>query len=380
MGLKKNWSIILGFAIVVLLVGTVLVLNTPKPQTIKLGVILPLTGNGSDQGEWNRKGLELAKDEINVSRIHGQKIELVYDDSKGGKPAEATLAYQNLHDLYSVPVVFSWGSGVGIALTPLANRDTVIQMGLATTSPDYSTPSDFSFRLSPSATAEGAFGARFLIEKKKLTRVSVLFVENDYGVGSQKAFSQAFEQLRGTVLSSDSVPVGVTDVRTQLQKIKQQNPQAVYLAVYPKEGGIILKQAKELDLNVQFLASTAILAESELFEIAGDAANGLVVTTSQFNPDSEEPAVSIFSKAYFSKYAEKPTIYSAWGYDGLRLIAKAMDSCESASDTECIKNALLSTQEYAGASGVISFDPNGDVLKEFQILQVQNQKFVPLAN
>ncbi|PJE76300.1 hypothetical protein COV04_00255 [Candidatus Uhrbacteria bacterium CG10_big_fil_rev_8_21_14_0_10_48_11] len=94
--------------------------------------ILPLTGNSAEQGEWVRHGLTLAADETN--HRSGRPIRFVFEDSQGGNASVAISAYQNLKLRDTFPAVFTWGSGVGLALTPV-NEDEIVQTGLATSTP-----------------------------------------------------------------------------------------------------------------------------------------------------------------------------------------------------------------------------------------------------
>lgn len=372
------------FKILILLIILVIISSCKQKiaeeKSIKIGVILPLTGSGSDQGKWQMNGLELAKEEINSNGgINGKLIELIYEDSKGGNPKEAVSAYQKLRTEYNIPIVITWGSGVGIGLTELVNNDQVIQMGIATASPDYSTSNDFTFRVFPSSTAEGTFGANLIKNKLKFSKVAVIYVENDYGVGSKNSFIKRFKEIGGEIIAEEALEPNSADARTQVLKIKEENPEAVFLAVYPQEGGVILKQSSELDYKTQFIASTAILGGKELFDIAGSSADGLLVTTGQFDSDSKDPLIKSFAESYSKKYGTKPEVYSARAYDGLKVIGKVLSLCvqfKKEIDTNCLKDSLFSLKEYNGITGKISFDSNGDIIADFQILIAKDGKFV----
>lgn len=121
--------------------------STTFAEETKLAAILPLTGNAADQGKWARRGFELAREELQTSK--GTSISLLYEDSHGADPSSAVKAYKSIQLHRKVPVVFSYGSGVGMALTPLVNSDRVIQMGIATATPKYTSAGDFTFRNFP---------------------------------------------------------------------------------------------------------------------------------------------------------------------------------------------------------------------------------------
>src|SRR3989344_1939823 len=223
-------------------------LSVPKAEeeTIKIGVILPLTGSGQDQGEWVRRGLELALDKLRTSNID-PAIELFYEDSKG-EPKLAISAYQKLRLEQNISAMITWGSGVGLALTPLVNKDQVVQMGVATAIPSYNTPDDFTFRNFPSATLEADYLTDAVLNQLGAKQISILKINNDYGISSADAFTSRYLSKGGKVLIEETFESGSTDYRTTLTKLKQHNPRFIYLATSPKEGGLILRQAKELGL------------------------------------------------------------------------------------------------------------------------------------
>src|SRR5436190_228397 len=173
---NRNIKIIVTIVIVLaVLIGAYIVLNKSKENVsskpIKLVAILPLTGSGADQAEWIKRGFEMALEEVNPKSKN--KIEVIFEDSKG----EAKIAigiYSDDEEKYNSPVVFSWGSGVGIALTPLVNKDKVVQMGVATAASAYTTPDDFTFRNFPSANLEAGFLADAIINKINTRDIAVL--------------------------------------------------------------------------------------------------------------------------------------------------------------------------------------------------------------
>ncbi|MFA6399237.1 MAG: ABC transporter substrate-binding protein, partial [archaeon] len=246
----------LGILLVILFFST-FINSTPKEE-ILIGAILPLTGNGADQGQAQAKAVQLVINEVNSKGgINGQKVELLLEDSKGGSAQEALIAYDKIKLSKKPLAIITWGSGVGIALTKLMNDDKIIQMGVATSSQKYSTANDFTFRVFPDARFEGAFDANFVFNKLNISTVCIIYTQNDYGVGSKSAFESSFSAIGGKVSCVESVDSGAKDVRSQLIKIKEKNPQLIFMGVYPSEGSSVLSQAKELDLNSKFIATSA---------------------------------------------------------------------------------------------------------------------------
>ncbi len=364
--------------IVVVLLGGYAVTKQKRSETITFGAILPLTGSGADQAEWIRRGFDLALDEVNKDRK--TPLTIAYEDS-GGDTQKAISVYRKLRTEFSIPLVLTWGSGIGIALTPLVNEDKVVQMGVATAANAYSTPDDFTFRNFPRAEQEAVFLSDAILHRLKHTEVAILKINNDYGKSSMDSFKERFLLGGGKVIVEETFSPNDSDFRTQLTKLKKLSPKLIYLATYPKEGGLLLRQAKELGLTSRFVASVAILGGKEFFNLAGASAEGLIVATSipSFT-SSVEPRVKAFVQTYTERFGEEPGaehIYTARAYDALHILAGAVSTCGK--DSECIKEKLFKVQNYHGVSGTFSFDRSGDVSSEFNLQIVKNGKFAPFG-
>lgn len=366
-------KLIFAFIILILLIGYV-ILFPKKEKGISLGVLIPLTGNGSDQGEWIKRGFDLALKDLNEKEE--MYIKLVYEDTKGD-PKNAISAYNQLKTRFKMPAIFSWGSGVGIALTPGINNDKVIQMGVATAADSYTTPEDYSFRVFPSASQEGSFLANAILSQLKINSVVVLNVNNDYGVSSAQAFKDSYKRAGGTIITSESYDVATTDFHTILTKIKNLSPEIIYIASYPTDGALLLKQASDLGIKSQFIASTAILGGKDFFKIAGNSAEGLIVSNSSpVYDENSSPAQKRFAEIYQSQYNESlgpQQLYSARAYDALNIVGEALNACGV--DTDCVKEHLFKTENYSGASGIITFNRDGDISSDFNLQVIKSGNF-----
>lgn len=343
-------------------------------RILSIGVLTPLSGGPAEQGRWVLQGAELAKDFLEKS---GVKIRLRVEDTQGD-PKLAISAFRKLETDGRLDAVITYGSGVGMALSPLANQSKVIQMGVATSTPAYRSPEDFNFRNFPSAELEAAFLVQQAIKLNKTPQVAVVRINNEYGLGTAKAFAAQLEKSGGSVLLEETLEPSGSDYRPIIARMKSKTPGIIYLGVYPIEGALFLKQSKELGLNVPMIASVAILGAKNFFDLAGGGAEGLFVASS--TPvflENSSAHVKSFVDGFKRMYNEEPSveqIYAARSYDALRIIAKADQSCPP-HDSECLKEKLFSSELREGPSGDVSFDRNGDVLATFRLLQLRGQSF-----
>ena len=378
---EKQTKLWVGIIIVIIIIAGIWYGVGRKPaqttnesiKTVKIGAILPLSGKLSSYGEHMKEGIELAKDEINSQGgIKGKKLEVIYEDSQGDTKQGIT-AYHKLVDTEGIKVLLSSLSGVTLGIAPLAEKDKVVVFAIGTAAPSISKAGDFIFRHNLLPQTEAKTLADLIYNKKGYKKIAGMFVNTESGVSYRDEFVKDYKDLGGEMESIEMYEKGTTDFRTQLTKIKDSGVKAVFTCSYIKELGYILKQSRELGLDVQWFGIYA--AEGpELLEIAGNAAEGLIYTHF-FNPAS--PSMKEYQRKYKERYGKPSEFYAALAYDNVKILSEVIGRCSGAKDSICIKNELYQIKDFPGVTGPITFDENGDTHKEVVIKTVKNGKFVP---
>jgi len=340
---------------------------------VTLGAVLPLTGEVANWGKDSSNGVDLAIDEAN-RRSAKYTFRVAYEDSKG-KAAEAVGAVRKLVDVDKVVGIIGDNiSGPTVAMVPVADAAKVPVISPSASSPKLSGMSKYFFRVYPSDTAEGGFMAEVAATKLGLKKVAILYINNDFGVGLRDVFSKGFTAKGGQIVSAQGYNEDQTDFRPYLTRVQEAGPDGIYLAGYYKDGGAILKQARELGINARFLGSTTH-EDPQLITIGGDAADGLVYPYSTgYDEDSADKAVVDFNTAFKTKYGKGPGLIAALGYDCASLLVDAIEARGPSGET--IRDFLANTKGYHGATGEITFDESGDVHKPILLKTVQAGKFV----
>jgi branched-chain amino acid transport system substrate-binding protein len=145
----------------------------------------------------------------------------------------------------------------------------------------------------------------------------------------------------------------ITDFKEQLARIKEKNPDAIFLLSYPKDMGIILKQAYEEGIRTKFLAPDTF-SDPGIIAGAGKITEGIVYVM------PEEKFSDEFVKNFKKKYRKNPNAFNALNYDALNLLAIAIE--RGGNSGEAIKNELLKIKDYEGATGSITFDEKGNAI------------------
>jgi len=344
----------------------------PRTKEIKIGAILPLTGDGAKYGQNAKKGIDLAVGEINSSGGFRQRLlRVIYEDSKMN-PAEGVSAIRKLITVDKVPAIIgAMASSVTLAIAPIAEKNNVVLLSPASSAPAISKAGDYIFRNTYSDIYEGPRMGHYAYDRLNFREMAVLYINNDFGVGLTTSFRQSFVKLGGKMVAKESYEQGSSDFRTQLNKIKQSKPDAIYIVGY-SEMGQLLRQAKEIGVKSSFL-SCIMFEDPKILEIAKDAAEGIIYAYPAYDPNSGQQNISNFVSGFEQKYKKKPDIYAASSFDSLKILAHAMN--KGGFQPASIKKALYSIKDFPGITGLTTFDSNGDVTKPIGIKQVQNGKF-----
>jgi branched-chain amino acid transport system substrate-binding protein len=339
-----------------------------RDQPIRIGVLVPLSGSLRVWGVNSERGIRLAADQINeAGGIDGRPIELLVEDSEC-TPETAVGVLEGWIDAGDVPAVLGaiCSSNV-LAMAPVAEAGKVVVLSTGASNPAISYAGDFIFRNWPSDRVQGHLTADYAIAQG-LRKAAILYVDNAYGQGLEKVFTERFEEHGGTIAlsPSESYAEGDTDFSLQLEQILATDADVLYLPAYTKEYPAILAQARELGLEIPIIASETF-DDPETIERSGEAAEG-VVFPSPGAIDRSTHQGRDFARAFEAAYGEPPGITSDTGYDALNLIAEALS--HGARSGPEMRDFLSGLEGHQGVAGTLAFDANGEAEKEIRFFTV----------
>ncbi|MBW1938039.1 MAG: ABC transporter substrate-binding protein [Deltaproteobacteria bacterium] len=346
--------------------------STNIQNKLVVGLVSLMTGSHAVYGKNVHNGVMMALEEINASGgIEGQQIEVILED-EGSDPKGAVNAVQKLISVNKVPVIIGPASSSGtIAAAPIANREKVVLLSPGAASPNISNAGEYIFRNRASGSAESIAIAEFATKSLSITKAAILQITTDYGVGFCKVFEKRFKELGGNIIGIEYFDAGKTDFKAQITKLKNLEPEAIYIIGVPIEVGKILKQMKELGLNSIILTNN--MESPELLKNAGNAAEGIYFAIPKYDPHSKGERIREFNSRYTAKFSYDSDMFAANGYDAVYIVAKAIRI--GGYSGEGIKNALHTEMFEAVNGNVIRFDSNGDVIKPLVIKTVKSGKF-----
>lgn len=368
---KKTFILIAIVIVGVVILALILSKKPHESSEIKIGAILPLTGDAAQWGIPPQKGAQLAVEEINKKGgVRGRHLKLIVEDTRA-EPKEGVSAFNKLLAARDIKIVLGGvASSVTLAVAPLAERNHILLASPASTNPKITNAGDFVFRVIPSDTLRGQIFAEYLFNDLKFHRVAILYINNEGGVGNRDSFNKRFTQLGGDVVIEEGYQQDATDLRSQLTKAKNSDVEAVVVVSYPQDTIILMKQARELDIGKPLYFQTEAVEDANVLREAGNAAEGATYILPA--PAQGESSES-FAKAYKRKYGKKPELFAAEAYDIIYLIAAAIEANPDVEvSAEMLRDYFYGISNFAGASGIISFDKNGDVQKPMAIKKIIN--------
>lgn len=365
MNMKNLKSIKASAVLLVMLVfASVLTVGcAPKQKAseeVTVGIVLPLTGELAGYGVPMKKGMEVALEKIKAPSSSSKN--LVYNPIFIDSQADPKVAVAAMQKLISVNgakyVIGDVSSSTTLAMVPIADQNKVFLLSPAASTPKLRGISQFFARNYPSSVEESIDAAEFIKNVLKKDSVAVVYVTNEYGLGLVDMFEKKFSELGGHVAMKEPYKFEESDFRTIVAKLRQSKPEVIYLAGNQKEMGKFMKQYAEAGISATIVSNISFL-EPDCLNVAGKAAEGVIVPVPYFNP--EDPKIKgahEFGESYKAIFNEYPSLAVAVGYDSMILMDKAIRAGNG--DPEKAAAAIRNLKNYDGAMGTLSFT-DGDV-------------------
>jgi branched-chain amino acid transport system substrate-binding protein len=314
-------------------------------------------------GDANRKGIELAVDEINASPAWSQRrhLEVVFANDSGNGVRASAVAQQFVDSAPIVAVVGHVNSGAMVSAAHVYDKH-LAAVATTATSPSLTGISHWTFRVIPSDSANGLTIARFA-DKLGSKRAAVLYENNSYGRGLADNFRKSFH---GEIIGIDPIAEGDGDFEVFVSWYKSTHPDLVFVAGTDASGIAFLKEARR-----QHLAANLVGGDGWQTLAPNALAEGIYVGA-PFSAQDPRPEVQSFVTAYKRKYNSIPDGNAALAYDATKLLATAVQKVGA--DRVKIRDYLASLsakEQFAGVTGAIRFGGDGDPIgKRMQMTRV----------
>ena len=368
----------------------------PSGEPIKIGSVLDFTGDLGAYGKPMRNAVDIAAELINdAGGVLGSPVRAVHKD--GGTSAQvATDAANALVKTDGVPVIVGpLGSGFTIAVAQAVTiPNEVVQISPSATSPALSIleDSDFLYRTAVSDAAQGVVLARLARELGYET-AGLLYVNNAYGEGLARVFTESFEEAGGTVTASVPQEPDQPSYVSELENATEGDPDVLVAMSYPVSAGVYLREAIEGDYIDNFMFVDGTKSQDMFDTLGAENFEGFYGTA----PGAQESdSTAVFRILYEERFGELPTdpflgetfdafaiaalaIEKAGEYNGpavrdaMREVANAPGIKVGPGDFAKALDLIRRGEDidYEGVAGSQNFDENGDVLNTIEIWKIE---------
>ena len=354
-------------------------------DTIKIGVLLPLSGATASPGEYQLEGMQLAVDYINanggIKSMGGAKVELVVSDTAGDVETGITEA-ERLITVEKVSAICGpYNSGVAAATAPIciqygvpyvvvnAVADNIMQNGA----------NKYVYRTNFGGADMTPFRGLLvdylgsLTDGGKLDKIAIIYDAGDWGTSEYESYKAVAEERGIKVVVAEAITTNSSDLSSLVNKIKNSDADAVFCGIFLNDAILFTKTMNEYNCDVQIVGSGSGFSDSQYLASMGDGAEG-VMGTRAFNPSygTKEGEATTFYEEYLASHDNIPMPEeTSNGFCGMGTILEAIEIAGSA-DREAIANALHDIDLddtalplwYTMFDGV-KFNTEGDELNRF---------------
>ena len=351
--------------------------------TIKIGLNIEVTGGVPKVGEQSKFAAEMFLKEHPTVEIGGveYKLELVIaDNNYTGEGAAAAANKLITQDNVHVIV----GPNASVAAVPageVANNLEAPMISPWSTNPDTTFNRPWVFRVPFLDPFQGPVLANFITEEFGIDKACVLFdIASDYPKGLADNFKASWEELHGagSLMAFETFTSGDQDFSAQLTKIKGAGCAVLFTPQYYNEVPLIVAQAQELDLGMPIVGSDS-WGDPQTVELCGSACDGYFFST-HYVAAGATGATKEFIDQYNSAYGYIPGDVAALSWDAMLLVVRALENCgeitgDLAQDRTCIRDGMAEITDFAGITGNMTFDEQGDPIKCAVIVRIVDQEF-----
>jgi branched-chain amino acid transport system substrate-binding protein len=335
-------------------------------EVVRIGHVGPISGASAHLGKDNENGARMAIDELNAKgfTLGGKKVKLeLLAEDDGADPKQGTAVAQKLVDAKVHGVIGHLNSGTTVPASKIYHDAGIPQISPSATTPQY-TKQGFksAFRVVANDNKLGGTLGVYAVDTLKAKRIAVIDDRSAYGQGVADEFVRGAKRKSPGVqiVGKEFTNTNATDFTAVLTSIKAKKPDLIFFGGMDAVAGPMLKQMKALGIDARFMGGDGICTPA-LARLAGDGLGEGKVTCAEAGgvTGEQEKVLADFVTRYKKKYNADVQLYAPYVYDAVMVMATAMKNANSADPAKYLPE--LKKTKYQGVTGLIQFDPRGDI-------------------
>ena len=326
-----------------------------------------MTGPAAEIGNSILEGIKIAHELDSHDRF---EIKLIIEDDKLDPKTSINIT-NKLISIDKVNAIIGLApSSIALAVAPIGNKNKTLMLSATASSPDLTNAGEYFFRIYPSDYYDGKVLADFSFDNLNAKTASVLFLNNDFGVGLTNSFVINFQNNGGVIIKKEGFSPNSTNFRTQLLSIKQSKSDVLLIIAIDTQYENIIRQFREMDIHSKIIAPVTF-DNVEMIERLGNAANGIFFTRPFYDIQSNDSIFQLFRNEFSQLYNREPSLLNALGFDNYYILIESLKNVNYSFEKA---RGYMLNNSFVGASGKMQFDNNGDVIKEIEIMSIQEKK------
>lgn len=345
------------------------------PEEIVIGIVLPMSGiyyQGPDDPGMDGflNGFYIARDEINRKQLGSHQLRFILEDDRSTIEG-AIEAYNKLRNEDKVVAIIGPTSSTQVQMAfPVAQEKQFVAIGPSSAAQGLSAIGDFVFRVNLTVDKLIPRGVQRTHDKLGYQRVAKLVTNDDsYSQSADAILTESLDAVGAEIVTTETFDFLDSDLSEQLTRIRDLNPDAIFVAAQPVDHSKILVQGRDAGIPVEIPFIVPFLTSS-VVEEAGNAAEG-AITFAAWSRTANTPKNRAFVNNYRERYNDEPSFFTALAYTSVQILANAVSNARS-TDSHAIREALADTTDFDTVLGSFSFDDVGDALYDPVIMIVEN--------
>lgn len=350
-------------------------------EPIKIGHEVALTGDASMWGQSEENALQMEIEKINsAGGVNGRPLKLISYDNRADSIEAVNVAKRLIEQDKVVAIIGPAQSGVSNAISSVTEEAHVPFIATTATNPMVTVPKEgqlrkYAFRTCFIDPFQGTVAAQFAYYRLNAKKAAILYdVGSDYSAWLSKYFEDAFKEMKGEIVDKEAFRSGELDYRAMLGKIKQANPDVIFIPTAQKEAALAAKQARDLGIKATLMGGDN-WGSPDLITLGGSAVEGSYFVNLA---SMEDPDIQDFIKEYKAKFNADPVLPNpVMAIDALYMLVDAIKRAGT-TDGPALADALENTSNLKVLTGMLTIDPttHNPLNKPAVIQQVKDGKFV----
>ncbi len=357
--------------------------SSKEPETIKIGINAPLTGDIPKVGEGTKFAAQMWLEDVNAAggiEVGGKKykVELIIEDNESKAESAVKANTKLITEDEVLAVIGPQSSKQAVPAGGKANELGTPMVSPWSTNPNTTRDRPYVFRGCFLDPFQGPVAAKFAKEEYGFTKAAVLYdVASDYPKGLAEFFKAAWEDLNGagSVVAYESFTTKDADFSSQLTKIINSGAEFMFAPQYYNEVALIVQQAHQLGWKKPIVGSDS-WGSVETVKLCGKDCYGLFFST-HYAAAGAEGAPAEFINRYKKEYGYVPDDVAALTWDAMRIVQKAIEGAgvltgDIKKDRKAVRDALATIKDFDGITGSMTFTEDGDPIKCAVIVRISD--------